>query len=63
MTKDRIGEDYQEHKDRVEAARHNFKTGDINEREFVLLLASLGFNATEIEAEIKEHGPENEIMG
>lgn len=40
-----------------EDACNAFKRDVISEREFRLTLAKLGYNASDIEAEVKEHAP------
>lgn len=46
--------EYEDHKERYEAAVERFKLGEIQEVDFRLLLAALGYNATDIDAEIAQ---------
>lgn len=46
--------DYREHKEAAEAAILRFKTGEISEADFRLLLGGLRYSATEIESEITQ---------
>lgn len=46
--------EYEEHKERHEAAVERFKLGEIQETDFRLLLAALGYNASDIDAEVTQ---------
>lgn len=46
--------EYQDHKDRYEAAVERFKLGEIQEADFRLLLGALGYNATDIDVEVAQ---------
>lgn len=48
----REGMSYEEHSEAVQAARERFQNNEITENKFRELLASLGFNATEIDSEV-----------
>lgn len=45
---------YEDSKERYFAAVERYKLGEINTYTFQTLLASLGFNATEIQAEVDQ---------
>lgn len=49
------GTSYDELKELIDAARTNFRCGDITEEKFREQLARLGFNATEIDQEVLEN--------
>lgn len=46
--------EFEDHKERYEAAVERFKLGEIGETGFRQLLASLGFNASDINAEVTQ---------
>lgn len=55
MRRDRMDLDYQEHKELWEALNARFNNGEISEDQYRRNLARLGFNATEIEEEVKQN--------
>ena len=46
--------DWDEFKERVDAAKASFRKGEITQKSFRMRLALLGFNATEIDSEVEE---------
>lgn len=49
----REGLSWSEHAELVEAARIRFQSAEIDKKEFRKLLAALGFNAVEIDSEVR----------
>jgi hypothetical protein len=57
MTNKSLFEDREEHRAMCEAYHNQFNNKEITEKEYRVALASLGFNAVEIDIEVEQNKP------